>query len=168
MSDTGSAITSAAGGFASSPPERTFLPTLEQATLEVFEIVLGCRVTAAAPSQQTVDGGLTAIVGLAGALCGVVTVRCAMHTAGQIARGMLGAMAESEGQVVDALGEMCNMIAGNFKNKLTGTDENCMLSVPSVISGAEYKFHSLVSGSSTQTVVLFENAPIVVRLQLKS
>jgi CheY-specific phosphatase CheX len=86
----------------------------------------------------------------------------------QIAHGMLGDAADSEGQVVDALGEMCNMIAGNFKNKLAGTDERCMLSVPSVISGAEYKFHSLVDGSSVQTVALFKNEPVVIRLQLKN
>lgn len=130
--------------------------------------MLGCRIKSAESSGHEVKGGLTAIVGLAGALCGVVTMCCAMQTAGQIAHGMLGDAADSEGQVVDALGEMCNMIAGNFKNKLAGTDERCMLSVPSVISGAEYKFHSLVDGSSVQTVALFKNEPVVIRLQLKN
>lgn len=144
-----------------------FLPILERSTQEVFEIMLGCQIQPAASSEREVNGGLTAIVGLAGVLCGVVTVCCAMQTAGQIAHGMLGDAADSEGQVVDALGEMCNMIAGNFKNKLAGTDERCMLSVPSVVSGAEYKFHSLVDGSSVRTVVLFEDAPVVIRLQLK-
>ena len=154
--------------FAKPSLEENFLPILERATQDVFEIMLGCQVTCAAPSEHKLKGGLTAIVGLAGALCGVVTVCCAARTAGQIAKGMLGDTAESEGQAVDALGEMCNMIAGNFKNKLAGTDERCMLSVPSVISGAEYRFHSLVDGSSMETVVLFEDTPVAVRLQLKS
>jgi hypothetical protein len=60
------------------------------------------------------------------------------------------------------------MITGNFKNKLTGTDEQCMLSVPSIISGGEYTFRSLADGDSMETALLFEGAPIFVRLQLHS
>jgi len=154
--------------FAQASREENWLPILERATQEVFEIMLGCQVTLAEPSEHKVASGFTAIVGLAGALCGVVTVCCSAKTAGQIAKGMLGDMADSAGQAVDALGEMCNMIAGNFKNKLAGTDERCMLSVPSVISGGEYRFHSLVKGKSMETVVLFEDAPVGVRLQLQN
>jgi chemotaxis protein CheX len=148
-------------------PEKDWLPILERATHEVFEIMLGCQVERAEPSEHKLQGGLTAIVGIAGELCGVVTVCCATNTAAQIAKGMLGNIA-SEREVVDALGEMCNMIAGNFKNKLAGTDERCMLSVPSIINGTEYRFHSLVDGTAVDTIMLFENAPVVIRLQLKS
>jgi chemotaxis protein CheX len=148
--------------------EENWLPILERATQEVFEIMLGCQVKPAEPSEHKVKGGFTAIVGLAGALCGVVTVCCDAKTAGQIAKGMLGDAADSEGQVVDALGEMCNMIAGNFKNKLAGTDERCMLSVPTVVSGGQYSLHSMAKGHSVETVLLFEDAPITVRLQLQS
>jgi chemotaxis protein CheX len=153
--------------FGKSPGMENFPAILERATHEVFEIMLGCQVNAVKLFEHQMKAGLTAIVGLAGALCGVVTVRCAAETAGQIARGMLGETTVSEAQVADALGEMCNMIAGNFKNKLAGTDERCMLSVPSVISGTEYRFHSLVDGSSTEMAVLFENAPVAIQLQLK-
>jgi hypothetical protein len=43
-----------------------------------------------------------------------------------------------------------------------------MLSVPSVISGGEYRFHSLAQGNSMETVVLFEDAPVSIRLQLQN
>jgi chemotaxis protein CheX len=154
--------------FAKPSRGQNWLPLLERATQEVFEIMLGCQVTRAEPSEPKVPGGFTAIVGLAGALCGVVTVCCAAKTAGQIAKGMLGDTGDSEGQVVDALGEMCNMIAGNFKNKLADTDERCMLSVPTVISGGQYSLHSMANGHSVETVLLFEGAPVTVRLQLQS
>src|SRR5260221_227058 len=84
----------------------------------------------------------------------------------QIATRMLGDAAGSEEQAADALGEICNMITGNFKNKLAGTDEQCMLSVPSVISGGKYSFRSLAEGGSIETVLLFEGAPVFVRLKL--
>ena len=154
--------------FAKPSPEDNWLPILELATQEVFEIMLSCKVKPGEPTEHKLKGGFTAIVGLAGALCGVVTVCCAARTAGQIAKGMLGDTAESDGQVGDALGEICNMIAGNFKNKLAGTDERCMLSVPSVIRGGAYRLHSLADGNSVKTALLFEGAPVVVHLQLKS
>ncbi|MGA2424322.1 MAG: chemotaxis protein CheX [Terriglobales bacterium] len=154
--------------FAKPSREEDWLPVLELAMHEVFEIMLGCPRKSVAPSEHELQGGITAIVGLAGALCGVVTVCCAPRTAGQIAKGMLGDTAESDGQVGDALGEICNMIAGNFKNKLAGTDERCMLSVPSVIRGGAYRLHSLADGNSVKTALLFEGAPVVVHLQLKS
>jgi chemotaxis protein CheX len=81
---------------------------------------------------------------------------------------MLGGTTNSAQEVADALGEICNMIAGNFKNKLAGTDERCMLSVPTVISGEEYSLHSMAEGSSVETTMLFEEAPVAVRLELQS
>jgi len=46
-----------------------------------------------------------------------------------------GVEAEKVGpEISDALGEVCNMIAGNFKNKISGLSEGCMLSVPTVIT----------------------------------
>ena len=81
---------------------------------------------------------------------------------------MLGAAAESEEQVADALGEICNMVTGNFKNKLSCADDRCMLSVPTVVSGGEYTVHSMVEGSTMNTMILFEKAPVSVTLQLNN
>jgi chemotaxis protein CheX len=147
--------------------EENWLPILELAVEEVFEIMLGCRVKPVAQSEHKPNGEFTAMVGLAGGLCGILTVCCDAKTAREIAKCMLGDAAESEEQVADALGEVCNMITGNFKNKLAGTDDRCMLSVPTVISGGEYSFHSLADGDSMETVLLFADAPVAVRLQLQ-
>jgi chemotaxis protein CheX len=108
------------------------------------------------------------MVGLAGALCGVFTVCCEAETARRMACCMLGDVAASEDHVADAVGEICNMIAGNFKNKLAGTDERCMLSVPSVVSGGDYNFRSMADGDSIAMVLALEGAPVIVRLQLHS
>jgi hypothetical protein len=96
--------------------EENWLPVLELAVEEVFEIMLGCRVKPAAQSEHTPNREFTAMIGLAGALCGILTVCCGAKTAGQVARSMLGDTANSEAEVVDALGEICNMIAGNFES----------------------------------------------------
>jgi chemotaxis protein CheX len=146
--------------------EENWLPILELAVEEVFEVMVGSRVKPVAHSGVKPREEFTAIVGLAGALCGILTVCCDAKTAHRVTKCMLGDTADTEEQVVDALGEICNMITGNFKNKLTGTDDRCMLSVPTVISGGEHSFHSLADGNFLETVLLFEGAPIAVRLQL--
>lgn len=148
--------------------EENWLPILELAVEEVFSIMLNCKVRPVAESKHEANTEYTAMVGLAGSLCGVLTVCCDRKTAYQVAKSLLGDTATSEEEVADALGEICNMIAGNFKNKLAGTDERCMLSVPSVISGGEYTFRSLGEGNSMETVVLFQDAPVAVRLQLEA
>ena len=153
--------------FVTRSKEENWLPVLELAVEEVFEIMVGCRVKVAEQSEHKPNEEFTAMVGLAGALCGILTVCCDAKTAGEVAKRMLGDTADSQQQVADALGEVCNMIAGNFKNKLAGTDGRCMLSVPTVISGGEYSFHSLAEGTSLEAVLLFEGAPIAVRLQLE-
>ncbi len=154
--------------FATRFQEENWLPVLELAVEEVFEIMLGCRVKPVTQPELKPKGEFTAMVGLAGALCGILTVCCDARTAGEVAKRMLGDATDSRSQIADALGEVCNMIGGNFKNKLAGTDERCMLSVPTVVSGEEYDFYSMADGKSVETILLFEGAPIAVRLQLQS
>ena len=107
---------SAAGGLAKRSHEENWLPILELAIQEVFEIMLGCQVTPMAPSEHKANEEFTAMVGLAGTLCGILTVCCDAKTARQIATRMLGDAAGSEEQAADALGEICNMITGNFES----------------------------------------------------
>jgi CheY-specific phosphatase CheX len=71
-------------------------------------------VTPATELEHQPKGECTAMVGLAGALCGILTVCGDGKTARRIAQGMLGETCDSEDQAADALGEICNMITGNF------------------------------------------------------
>jgi chemotaxis protein CheX len=142
-------------------------PILELAAQEVFEIMLGSRLGTAAKPEPSLQENLTAMVGLAGSLRGVVTFSCAAQSASLIASRMVGPqIAPTEEQVWDAVGEICNMVAGNFKNKLIGLDGPCLLSVPAVVTGRAYRFHSLAGGDSLETVLLLEGAPLVIRLDL--
>jgi len=146
---------------------QSWMPILVLSVQEVFEIMLGCRVQPMETPEPRPNGEFTAMVGLAGAICGVLTFSCGGKTAVQIAKCMLGPeIASSEDQVSDALGEICNMIGGNFKNKLAGLDGRCMLSVPTVINGGEYSLRSLADGTPLEVVMQFEGGPIVVCLEL--
>src|SRR6266852_1152190 len=147
--------------------QHEWLPILELAVQEVFEIMLGSRLKLATKSEPPPQGELTAIVALAGSLRGTVTFCCGSQSANQIAVRMLGAeIVPAEGQVWDAIGEICNMVAGNFKNKLSGLGGLCLLSVPGVVTGRALRFHSMADGDSLEIVLLFEGDPLVIRLDL--
>jgi chemotaxis protein CheX len=66
----------------------------------------------------------------------------------------------------DALGEIANMIAGNFKGKLSGVGNHCMLSVPTIIVGTDYETRSSGGGHMIEVVFNFEDKPLWVTLEL--
>jgi chemotaxis protein CheX len=152
--------------FSSAKERECWLPTLQLATQEVFDLMLATplRVVEDLPSAPVLD--ITSMVGLAGQLCGVLSVRCSAKSGTQMASRMLGIDAEKAGpEMWDAVGEICNMIAGNFKNKIKGLGDTCTLSVPTVITGSNYSVHTLVN-DNLQTAFLFEGEPVVVCLEV--
>ncbi len=145
-----------------------WLPLLETATREVFELMLGCQLAVPATAVETIPE-VTAMVGLAGHLCGVLSVGCDGKAAALMTSKMLGVALDKVGpDVSDALGEVCNMVAGNFKNKIAGLAEGCMLSPPTVITGSDYSLHSLADSPGIEVSLLFEGMPIAISLQIHS
>ena len=143
-----------------------WMPQLELAAREVFEIMLGSKLE---PQSDPVTSSpeITAMVGLAGQLCGLLTLRCSSQSAAAMASKMLGIeVKEADQQMWDAVGEIANMIAGNFKNKLTGLADRCMLSVPTVISGSDYNYRSMADTGPLEVILLFEGLPLVVTLEV--
>jgi chemotaxis protein CheX len=141
---------------------------LELATREVFQLMLGTELkvpaTPVTPHQE-----VTAMVGLAGQLCGVLSVRCEQKAAVLMTCKMLGVEAEKVGtEMSDAMGEICNMVAGNFKNKITGLGDGCMLSPPTVITGSDYVTYSIADKPSLEVTMIFESMPLVVALEIHS
>ena len=59
--------------------------TLESSAIEVFSMMVGVELETFAEPPQDPRGEQTAMVGLAGALCGMVTVRCDSKTASELA-----------------------------------------------------------------------------------
>ena len=143
-----------------------WLPTLQLSAQEVFDLMLGStlEVPPQAPSGEGLE--ITSMVGLAGQLCGVMSLRCSAKSAARMASCMLGIDADGASQEVwDAVGEVCNMVAGNFKNKIDGMGDGCMLSVPTVIAGADYSLYSMAA-DAIHTILLFEGEPLVLSLEL--
>lgn len=146
----------------------TWRPMLDLAAREVFEIMLGCKLDPYT-DEQSVVGEFTAMVGLAGQLCGLLTLRCGSQSAALMASKMLGMEIKQEDQQMwDAIGEIANMVAGNFKNKLAGMADGCMLSVPTVITGSDYNCRSMADTAPLEVAFQFEGAPVLIGLELHS
>jgi len=145
-----------------------WVPLLEVAAREVFELMLGCKLKPAATdagANENLD--VTSMVGLAGKLCGLLSVRCSSKAAVLVASKMLGVdVDKASSEFKDALGEVCNMVAGNFKNKISGLNEGCMLSVPTVVVGSDYSLHSMTDSPAIEVRLLFEDLLLVVSIQI--
>ncbi|MGA2960123.1 MAG: chemotaxis protein CheX [Candidatus Korobacteraceae bacterium] len=134
---------------------------------EVFAMMVGTKLFRCPDPQPMIVPEFTAMVGMAGAICGVFTIRCSEYAASAIAAKMLGISIEEASQEKwDAMGEVCNMVAGSFKSKLADGGQNCMLSVPTVITGADYKLRSLADEESIEVCLQFDDEPLWLSLEL--
>ncbi len=141
---------------------------LEHSAHEVFEIMLGTKLEPGSPEPVT-GIEFTAMVGLAGIVCGVMSIRCCHESATHVAPAMLGLPPKDAGEHAwDAMGELANMVAGNFKNKIDGMSDKCLLSVPTVITGADYSFKSLADSTPIEIWFRFHGAPLHIALEVHS
>lgn len=145
----------------------SWAPVLELATREVFQLMLSEELL---PGDYVHSAGpldMTAMVGLAGQVCGMISVRCSIRAANLMAARMLGMDGyEDRPETWDALGEICNMVAGNFKNKIHNMAEGCMISVPTVVSGMSYQLHPFRKNKRIEAHFSFRNLPLEVAIEV--
>ncbi|HUN60830.1 MAG TPA: chemotaxis protein CheX [Candidatus Sulfotelmatobacter sp.] len=143
------------------PPDPHWKGILECAAIEVFSMMAGVTLTTFEQPPAEPHGDRTAMVGLAGPLCGMITIRCTSPAAAKLANQMLGEDAASNPSVMaDAMGELCNMVAGNFKSKITNLADNCLLSVPTVIWGEDYVVQTIAPNEGFQVALSLEGEAV--------
>lgn len=115
---------------------------LDAAVAEVFALMLGVdcrRVILGVPEEEEF---VTAVVGFGGPLSGACILRSGSRAARTLAGRMTGMeFGEIDATVQDAVGELCNMLAGSWKGKVPELAAKCGLSVPAVITGRNYNLH---------------------------
>lgn len=117
---------------------------LDASVEEVFQMMLGvhCVRNSAPPTAGHGQESMTAVVGFGGILSGACVFRCASDVALAIAGHMTTTEFHAVDDLVkDAIGEMCNILAGTWKGKVPELSANCGLSVPAVITGRDYNLH---------------------------
>lgn len=115
---------------------------LDDAVDEVFRLMMGASCLPAEVSVMEGKETITAVIGLAGAMSGACALRCGMDAALCMAECMVGIRPlEVDAMVKDAIGEVCNMVAGAWKGKHTTFASGCMLSTPAVVTGTNYQLY---------------------------
>jgi chemotaxis protein CheX len=119
------------------------------ATIEAFDKMLGCEVHRGALTLKTgphTSFEISGVIGLSGNAIGTVVLsfskELALKAAGTL---LMTEMTEITGDVVDAVGELTNMVAGSAKSKLE--ELQLSISLPNVVTGAghEIRFPSEVT-----------------------
>ena len=118
----------------------------------IFSTMLDLPVEVVEEHQPALGDRVTSSVYLEGNWNGAVAMQCSREQACQFAAQFLciDAPAEVNDDVRDVMGEIANMIGGNFKATM-GADVR--LSLPSVIDGSDYEIR--VCGSATREEVWF-------------
>ena len=112
----------------------------------VFDIMLSMDVVsvdAAPPDNGNGDGNhIVGSVGFAGKVLGNLNLHVGEGFAYEMTAAMLGMETdeiESDEEVHDVIGELCNMICGDLKSRLCDEGLTCELSIPSITTGNEFK-----------------------------
>ncbi|MEZ5402275.1 MAG: chemotaxis protein CheX [Bryobacteraceae bacterium] len=144
---------------------------IRSATLNVLSTMLGLDAEPGAASMSRVETGpshgVAAMVGVAGPYSGSGSVVCTEPVACRMAGAMLMAeYTEVNDDVLDAMGEIANMVIGNIKTNLEERFGAMALTTPTVIHGGD--FSTRASGKHTWTVTPFtmEGAEFFVQMML--
>ena len=111
---------------------------------------------------------MTGVVGIAGAIRASFTLQCSNASAIKLASQMLGIAPDApdaQTAACDALGDVCNSVAGSFKANI-GLGDACMLSVPTIITGRDYRFCSRESYERMELSLLFEGETLAATLEV--
>jgi CheY-specific phosphatase CheX len=139
----------------------TYKPHLNQIVADVMQVMYAASAEPTETSPLSCNEGFTASVGFVGDWRGALVVRCQSGTAEILTRRLLKTSNVSAEEVVDATGELANMIGGNLKSVLPA---GVSLTVPVVVSGGGLMATICQGGESCSTVYTSEMGPFEVTL----
>ena len=142
---------------------------VREAAHSVFATMLGVELTDCEPAREEeapLHGeGIVGLVGLAGDWAGTGAFRCSAAMAMKISGLLLMQDFPSVDQeVLDAIGEITNMVLGNVKTSFEAVLGPMGLSIPTVIYGRNFVTRSV--GRSEWTVVPFRLDGEVIEIQV--
>jgi chemotaxis protein CheX len=138
---------------------------LDTSVDEVFHMMLGsaCYPVEELPAEEPET--ITAVVGFGGLLSGACVFRSGSSAALEIAAKLTGMeFSEIDDTVKDAIGEVCNMLAGTWKGRVPDLSANCGLSIPAVITGSNYRIHVQAPEFKLHHFYRFDNSSFEVTI----
>ena len=125
-----------------SPSDAELASALANTAREVFRLMLDADIVECGRDCAAAipHSGVVAVLSFTGSCTGAGLVWCSPDTACKLAGRMLMSEFDTPGdEVLDAIGEIANMIVGNVKSDLEPILGPLSLGTPTVIYGAEYR-----------------------------
>jgi len=142
-----------------------------EAAKEIFSTMVMMDLVEDYPLKEPVNRlrcSVTGMVGLAGSYTGVLSIHCPQSLAMAITSNMLGVEVDEIAEdVIDALGEIANMLGGHVKQVFSKGGLDINLSLPTVISGDEYFINCMADNDCVIIPFTWENNTFLVGLTLK-
>lgn len=144
---------------------------IRNAAEEVFSTMLGLELTAGEAyrrsSKPEPADGVVALIGLTGKWVGTGSISCT----GEFACAISGQLVASEfasidQEVLDAMGEITNMIVGSFKNALEPEVGPLSMSIPVVVFGHNFTAASIHSADWVVVPFTSGNERMIVKVCL--
>lgn len=145
--------------------------SLAGAVREVFTSMLGTEVAIWEEKSEPIlpqpHDGVLALIGLAGQWVGSGVLFCQTRTACDLAtRLLMSDVTEVNDEVRDAVGEITNMVIGNFKNCLESETVEVRISTPTVIDGTRLKARNLSNEYTVSTWFAYDDHLFLVEICL--
>ena len=134
---------------------------IREIAASIWETLFSDPLDRADADQPIQDPAVTGCVQIHGAFNGAVTLQCSKSLATRLAGELFRGEAPTPADVLDSVGELTNMLAGNIKALLADPSH---ISLPAVAFGADYAL--TVIGTSPMAVVGFRcgEEPLLVTL----
>ena len=133
---------------------QNYVEPFVEVTVSTFKDFVGVEVSPRHPHfinpEQDYEWDVSAIIGLSGIIKGAIIISMKSELAMKLT-GLLTGMEHTEidADVIDAIGEVNNIISGNIKPKVPNGDK-IVISIPTIIKGKEHS----IAWPSKQTRIL--------------
>jgi chemotaxis protein CheX len=143
---------------------------LVDAVMEVFGVMLGMEISVDEPYTSSATSRRCEVkgtIGLTGDLTGVLALNMSRESASRAVQNLLGLDGDrvDQSELVDAVGEMSNMIAGGWKTRLSDdAGVGVEISLPMVSIGDDYVVEA--AGSNSALVIPFHGSDDTTFIEL--
>ena len=148
--------------------QEKIVAAIRTAVGEVFSMMLGLELVAQEayrqPNKSEPAKGVVALIGLTGKWMGTGSILCSAAFARKIAGHLLSAEYSSiDQEVLDAVGEVANMIIGSFKIALEPEVGSLDMSIPVVVFGHNFTASSIHKADWIVVPFVCEEEQMVVK-----
>lgn len=119
--------------------QECFADALLEGAQEVFETMMFMTVERCSDTEGIDGEAVLGSITFTGDVEGCVSICCSQHCAKTIAMNMLAMESDeevSEDDMMDAMGEVANMVMGAVKTRVADSVGDLQVSIPSVVSGS--------------------------------